>query len=447
MPSFVFSGNNSTLLAKTGNGTWDVTNTHNSDAASGTGGAAATFGGYGGGTVINGGTLGFETNAIGGGVVDFTGNSTLRWDNTNITIAQQYNGAGTTGGTTDLANTQDITSGTGAGVARSVKFEDGVTATFDTNGNAVTLANAFSLGTNKTAGLTVASTASGGVLSLSAANLYTGATTISSGTLRANNGASNGSATGTSNIAVSPGTSNYGGAKLGGNGVVTGTVSLATSVTAKQGGIIAAGADDSTTGKLTTGNETWNGGAAYQWKINTPGDGVTLGNRTTVSGNTTAGGTTGYDFLQIGGNLTSGSLLNVLPPGGNSTVFTVDPIGNITVTYGKTYNWMIAQIGSGAGTQITLNNVLTGNGTAQLSTSIFSLDTSNLIVNGSSTSTLSNAGNFGLYFETISGNNDLVLSYDATPEPGTALLVLGGVAPMLTGRRRRSRRSTASSQL
>ena len=66
-----------TSLVKSGAGTWVLTNPHNSDAQTN---SYSTFGGYGGGTTISGGTLGFANNAIGGGVVDITGNATLRWD-------------------------------------------------------------------------------------------------------------------------------------------------------------------------------------------------------------------------------------------------------------------------------------------------------------------------------------------------------------------------------
>ncbi len=143
-------------LVKTGSGTWVLTNPHNSDAQSS---AYNTFGGYGGGTELNGGTLGFVNGAIGGGVVDFTANATLRWE---------------------AGNTQDISTGTGAGVARSVRIGDGVTATFDTNGNNVTLGTALTVGPLASGALTKAGS---GTLTLSAGNTYTGATTVSGGTL------------------------------------------------------------------------------------------------------------------------------------------------------------------------------------------------------------------------------------------------------------------------
>ena len=38
---------------------------------------------------------------------------------------------------------------------------------------------------------------------------------------------------------------------------------------------------------------------------------------------------------------------------------------------------------------------------------------------------------FSLEFVNVGGNDDLILSYGATPEPGTTMLVLAGVMPIL----------------
>jgi autotransporter-associated beta strand protein len=111
---------------------------------------------YTGGTNINAGTLGFSNGSLGSsGLVDFLGNSTLRWN---------------------TGNTQDISS--------RLKIEDGVTATFDTNGNNVTFASSLQLGPLKTAALTKTGK---GTLMLTAANTYTGATTVINGVLAVDN--------------------------------------------------------------------------------------------------------------------------------------------------------------------------------------------------------------------------------------------------------------------
>ena len=393
----VLAGSNTAGLTKSGSGTLFLSNT-------GSGGE------YSGGVILSAGTL--NINGIDGlGVapttpavaITFAGNSTLQ-------LAAGFNAF------------------TAFSVDRTISIPTaGVTGTIDTNGYANMTAGDLITG-NGTFGK-----AGIGTLSLTASNTFGGGTTITAGVLRANN--STGSATGTGDItAAATSSGNYTGGMLGGSGSVSGSVTLAGSATAKLGGIIGAGAGTTTAGigKLTTGSQTWNGGAAYQWKINAAGTGTTFGNPATISG--TAG--MSYDTLQIGPNVTSGSLLNVTTTGGLAA-FTIEPLGTLTgLTPGTTYNWAIAQIGSGTATQITVNGSTTNPGTsAALSSSVFALDTSGLSINGNSQ--FSNPSNFSLYFETISGNNDLVLSYNATPEPATALLLLSGALPLLTGRRRR----------
>ena len=151
IPNF---GASATSIIKSGNGTWDVTNTHNSDATTST---AGVYGGYTGGTTLSGGILGFVSAALGAsGTVDFTGNATLQWDS---------------------GNTQDLSS--------RIKIEDGITATVDTGANTVAFASGLLVGTLKTGALTKTGS---GALTLSAAQTYTGLTTISAGTLALGNG-------------------------------------------------------------------------------------------------------------------------------------------------------------------------------------------------------------------------------------------------------------------
>lgn len=143
-----------TSLIKSGTGTWDVTNTHNSDATTGT---AGTFGGYTGGTTLSGGTLGFVSGALGAsGTIGFTANTTLRWDS---------------------GNSQDLSS--------RIKIEDGITATIDTGANTVPFASGLMVGTLKTGALTKAGS---GTLTLGTSPTYTGLTTISAGTLALGDG-------------------------------------------------------------------------------------------------------------------------------------------------------------------------------------------------------------------------------------------------------------------
>jgi fibronectin-binding autotransporter adhesin len=120
-------------------------------------------------------------------------------------------------------------------------------ATFDTNGNAISFSNP--VGSGSSGSLTKAGA---GSLSLGTANTYTGGTTISGGTLLANN--PTGSATGSGAVVV-----NTGGA-LGGTGSVAGAVNVTT------GGKIAPGAS---VGTLTVGSLDLDAGSTLDIEFNT----------------------------------------------------------------------------------------------------------------------------------------------------------------------------------
>ncbi|PDT75680.1 autotransporter [Bradyrhizobium sp. C9] len=126
-------------LAKTGAGTLTLT-------------AANT---YSGGTTVSGGLINFNAaNNFGSGNLTLNGGG-LQWASGNTAdISGRLNAVGTSG------------------------------ATFDYNGNAVTLATALT----GTGGVTVANSGSGGALTLTAAESYSGATTINSGSMLALSG-------------------------------------------------------------------------------------------------------------------------------------------------------------------------------------------------------------------------------------------------------------------
>jgi autotransporter-associated beta strand protein len=267
-------------IVKSGAGTWVLTNSHNSDAQTD---AYNVFGGYGGGTNLVGGTLGFTNNAIGGGVVDFTGNATLRWE---------------------AGNTQDITTGSGAGVTRSVKIEDGVTATFNTNGNNVTLSNALAVGALKTGALTKAGA---GTLTLSAVNTYAGATTVNGGKLTI---ASTGTINSTSAVTIAGGEFNYNSATAlsrpvsfsGTGGTLSGTGTITPAVTVTSGNTYTAGAVGAAGTQTFSNALTFNSGSIFQWDLAaTPAD--------TGSGAANSGS---YDKVVANGAVTGTAVFQVV---------------------------------------------------------------------------------------------------------------------------------------
>jgi autotransporter-associated beta strand protein len=263
--------------------------------------------------------------------------------------------------------------------------------------------------------------AGGGSLSLTGNNTYKLGTTIASGSLRANNAA--GSATGSGEVDVN-------GGSLGGNGTIN---SGTNQVIVNPGGTITAGADALTTGKLATNSQTWNGGGAYLWKVSGNG-----------SGTAGSSGANGYDLLGMtaNGNGTGTGLL--VANAGGTTPFTIAISGNSTIpsgAAGKVNNvFTIAQVSGG----VTINSSTFSSPPASPVTlsgasGAFVLDTSNFKDNGSSFPSSA----FALTLVTDPNNaslTDLQLTYNSTPEPGTALLLLAGGTPFLMTRRRRRAR-------
>jgi fibronectin-binding autotransporter adhesin len=272
-----------------------------------------------------------------------------------------------------------------------------------------------------------------GVLTLTAANTYSGPTYVNAGTLKL------APTLGTNNISSSPAivvasgatldaTSITGGLilnngqTLGGRGTVSGSLTVAS------GSIISAGTssavgiatgNSNSNGILTTAGQTWNGGGEYSWKVTTAGG---LGAPNTA---TNIGGTPGVDWDDV--QMTT---LSVASTSGNQ--FTIAPVGSLTNVPSGNINWVIAQTSSTVtGISAGTTNLLTG------ASPLFALNTSGLTVNGGADPVLPSTL-FSLELISVGGgNDDLVLSYSAAPEPGTALLFMGGMLPMLMKRRRR----------
>jgi fibronectin-binding autotransporter adhesin len=220
----------------------------------------------------------------------------------------------------------------------------------------------------------VVTKAGSGIVNLTTANTYGGGTTISAGSLFANN--SSGSATGTGSIAV-----NNSGSTFGGSGIVTGAVTVGS------GANIAPGASGvGSTAILRTGALTLSSGSNFNVDLN----------------NTTAG--TGYDQLSVTGAVNLGGLLasNLSVTAGSS------------LTIGQKY-FILLNDGSDAitgtfaqGTNITASN----NGDTFLI---------NYADNG-------DGGTLG---------NDISLTVVAVPEPSTYITGALALAALLYNPRRR----------
>jgi autotransporter-associated beta strand protein len=198
-----------------------------------------------GAVTVTSGTLGFATNALlhtsgtlGASSIVMNG-GVLRWD------------AGTT---------QDMSAG------GRLRLVDGQTATFDTNGNDVTLATPF------VGGATAAVTkAGGGVLRLVADTAYTGPTSVLAGTLRVDGNAV--ASTGAVIVAS--------GAALAGSGTLGGATTISTGATISPG---------ASPGTLSfAGDLTWNAGGNYNWQM--------------LSGTGSAGALDAWDLVSVTGTL------------------------------------------------------------------------------------------------------------------------------------------------
>jgi fibronectin-binding autotransporter adhesin len=287
-----------------------------------------------------------------------------------------------------------------------------------------------------------------GATTLTGASTYMGVTTVNNGTLALSASSTNNIAsssaisvglgatlkvTGLTNgtVVLNPysGTAHTGGQVLGGAGTVSGNVTVAGGAIISAGTSSALGTGSTTAvGTLsTTGSQTWGSDGEYSTKI---------------TGATGSAGTNWDEVLM--------STLSVTATGTTSTTnFYIAPVATLTgLTYGAQYTWVIGNISSGGatGSSVTLPSGNLTTATNLLGTNAsapFALDTSGFTAATSSGSLPISQSNFSLQLVTgtgITGEN-LDLTYTATPEPGTAMLVLVGGLPTLMARRRRHARA------
>lgn len=303
-PALILSANNSGKVTLSGDNTFTGKVLLGGAGSSGVTLSIGSFNSVNGGTPAS--NLGAPTTVADGtiGIGSTTHGCTLIYTGAGETTDRVIDLAGTTGGATlqadgsgALAFTSDFTA-SGAG-AKTLTLQ-GINSGDNTVGGAIV---------DSSSATSVAKTGAGTWV-LTGNNTYTGATTISDGTLKVN-----GSIAGSSSVTVTN------------TGTLQGAGTVA-SVTLASGGTIAPG---NGVGTLTTGTQTWNGGAHYPWQIN--------------DATGTAGTDPGYDTLAINGTLT------IAATSGNKFNIDVQSLAGSTpgnaANFGNSGTWTIATASGG----------------------------------------------------------------------------------------------------
>lgn len=383
------------------------------DATMNIGGGNATFG------AIN---MATSTVAVGStvtvnGTLNFTGGTTTV--NGNIT---KGGGVGTTANLnlSGAATILDMTSGNLTGL-NTITYTDGLLKNLSVVNTGMTLAGTGSRVIDQATGVSGqiqgAITGSGvgltkqgvGSLTLSGANTYTGATTVSAGTLLVDTGASIGSSASIVNggLLTVKGTAGNvtvnGGGSLGGSGTVG-------ALTLNNGGLLNPG---NSPGTLNATSASLLAGSTYNWEINNAAGAVS----------------TNWDLLNVTGALNLSTLdtsnkLNLVLKSLESSGLATTSLLNFST--GTDYSWVFAQAGSISNDAFTVGadvtdyfniNTTAFNGGAQLA-SYFKVEVGETTVSGSTLKTLQ--------LMTI-------------PEPSSAsLMALAGTALLVLRRRRNS---------
>ena len=331
--------------------------------------------------------IGNENSASSVGAYTLSGTGVLNVGNE--VIVGRDNGTGTFNLNGGTVNATKISGGNGSatvnfngGVIKAKRDESNLIENLDVanvqSGGAKINSNGFNVSTGQvltgTGGL---EKLGAGSLTLSANNTYAGTTTVSEGLLKVNGSVGS--------IQVNSG------ASLGGSGT---TGSLLVNGTLTPG---------NSPGTLNTGSQTWFNGANYNWQIF----------------DATGSAGSGYDLLNISGSL---DLSNLTAGGFGINMWSLSGInpdvnGNATnFNAANNYSWILAQAAAGiTGFEATDFSIFTSaaNGTAGFSNTFD-----------------------GALSIAVAGNN-LVLNYQAVPEPSSAALTLLGLVSTLALARRR----------
>lgn len=367
-------------------------NTFTRALGTGTSQVQFTSGANGGFANYNGPYSATQTINIGGSSATLIYGSTQYWLSSG---SQLILGAAGANGATIFQNGLDL-----AGTTQTIDVVRG-TGTYDGQLSGVITDGALAVTGN-------------GLLQLTAANTYTGGTTVSSGTLLANSSDTTNGSTGSGLVTVKSG-----GILGGGAGTTAGVVKGG--ITVNSGRILTAGAG-ATTGapgilnaNTTSTTVTLASGSIFDVKVNGVGSTGGTGGGAAVAG-------TNWDQVQMYAlSVTSAATINLYGLTANNVAGATPGFSSSTP-----FNLIVA----------TLANVTQSTLSADIASGDFVLNTSNFTNNNSTP--YANTG-FQLVALAAGGGSDLEISYTASPEPGTAMLVLGGAVPMLMNRRRRRR--------
>jgi len=341
-------------------------------------------------TTINAGTLAV-TNIADGGVASALGqstnavtnlvlanNTTLRYTGGTASTDRRFTVSGTAAGhqaTIEASGTGAVTFANATGPAWGANNQTRTLNLSGTNTDNNTIASVIANNGSGAVGITKSGV---GKWVLSGANTYTGATTVSAGTLLVNGSLAAGSA-----VSVASG------AILGGSGTINGTTTI------QSGGILSPG---NSPGLQNMGTLVLIDGGNYNWQVL---------NATGLAG-------TGFDTINLTGSLNLAGL-----------------------TGGTDFNinlWSLSSIGPDVnGNALNFDNTLNQSWTlVTTGNAITGFDASEFTVNvganvGAGTAGFSNALAGGVFSVALSGDStDLLLNYTAIPEPSTyAMLGLG----------------------